>query len=91
MLVDMHLHECTYSSDSKISLEEIVTTARGRGLDAVCITDHDSMGLREYAAEYSDRTGFPIFVVLNSFPFRGISRRGGLKIIPAAGWMPRIL
>ena len=25
MLVDMHLHECTYSSDSKISLEEIVT------------------------------------------------------------------
>ena len=62
MLVDMHLHECTYSSDSKISLEEIVTTARGRGLDAVCITDHDSMGLREYAAEYSDRTGFPIFV-----------------------------
>ena len=51
MLVDMHLHECTYSSDSKISLEEIVTTARGRGLDAVCITDHDSMGLREYAAE----------------------------------------
>ena len=52
MLVDMHLHECTYSTDSKISLEEIVTTARGRGLDAVCITDHDSMGLREYAAEY---------------------------------------
>ena len=31
MLVDMHLHECTYSSDSKISLEEIVTTARGEG------------------------------------------------------------
>ena len=91
MLVDMHLHECTYSSDSKISLEEIVTTARGRGLDAVCITDHDSMGLREYAAEYSDRTGFPIFVGIEFFPFRGISRRGELKIIPAAGWMPRIL
>lgn len=91
MLVDMHLHECTYSSDSKISLEEIVTTARGRGLDAVCITDHDSMGLREYATEYSHRTGFPILWVLSSFPFRGISRRGELKIIPAAGWMPRIL
>ena len=91
MLVDMHLHECTYSSDSKISLEEIVTTARGRGLDAVCITDHDSMGLREYAAEYSDRTGFPIFVGIEFFSLKGISRRGGLKIIPAAGWMPRIL
>ena len=90
MLVDMHLHECTYSSDSKISLEEIVTTARGRGLDAVCITDHDSMGLREYAAEYSGPV-FPFLWVLSSFPFRGISRRGELKIIPAAGWMPRIL
>ena len=71
MLVDMHLHECTYSSDSKISLEEIVTTARGRGLDAVCITDHDSMGLREYAAEYSDRTGFPIFVGIEFFSLQG--------------------
>ena len=28
MLVDMHLHECTYSSDSKISLEEIVSIAQ---------------------------------------------------------------
>lgn len=91
MLVDMHLHECTYSSDSKINLEEIVTIARGRGLDAVCITDHDSMGLRGYATEYSHRTGFPIFVGIEFFPFRGISRRGGLKIIPAAGWMPRNL
>lgn len=32
MLVDMHLHECTYSSDSRISLEEIVTIARGLSL-----------------------------------------------------------
>ena len=78
MLVDMHLHECTYSSDSKISLEEIVTIARSRGLDAVCITDHDSMGLREYAAEYSDRTGFPIFVGIEFFSLQGdITARGG--------------
>lgn len=71
MLVDMHLHECTYSSDSKINLEEIVTIARGRGLDAVCITDHDSMGLRGYATEYSHRTGFPILWVLSFFPSGG--------------------
>ena len=53
MLVDMHLHESTCSSDSKMTLEEIVATARERGLDAVCITDHDSMGLKETAEQYS--------------------------------------
>ena len=51
MLVDMHLHESTCSSDSKMTLEEIVATARERVLDAVCITDHDSMGLKETAEQ----------------------------------------
>ena len=53
MLVDMHLHECTYSTDSFLHLEEIVSIARQKGLDAICITDHDSMGLRERAEAYS--------------------------------------
>lgn len=82
MLVDMHLHECTYSSDSKINLEEIVAIARGRGLDAVCITDHDSMGLREYAAEYSDRTGFPIFVGIEFFSLQGDITAWGIEDYP---------
>ena len=82
MLVDMHLHECTYSSDSKINLEEIVTIARGRGLDAVCITDHDSMGLREYAAEYSDRTGFPIFVGIEFLSLQGDITAWGIEDYP---------
>ena len=46
MLVDMHLHECTYSTDSFLRLEEIVSIARERGLDAICITADDSIGLR---------------------------------------------
>ena len=82
MLVDMHLHECTYSSDSKINLEEIVTIARGRGLDAVCITDHDSMGLRGYATEYSHRTGFPIFVGIEFFSLQGDITAWGIEDYP---------
>lgn len=82
MLVDMHLHECTYSSDSKINLEEIVAIARGRGLDAVCITDHDSMGLREYAAEYSDRIGFSIFVGIEFFSLQGDITAWGIEDYP---------
>ena len=53
MLVDMHLHEKTFSTDSFLSLDEIVSIAKAKGLDAVCITDHDSMGLRETAEEYT--------------------------------------
>ena len=82
MMVDMHLHECTYSSDSKINLEEIVTIARGRGLDAVCITDHDSMGLRGYATEYSHRTGFPIFVGIEFFSLQGDITAWGIEDYP---------
>lgn len=82
MLVDMHLHESTCSSDSKMTLEEIVATARERGLDAVCITDHDSMGLREYAAEYSDRTGFPIFVGIEFFSLQGDITAWGIEDYP---------
>ena len=59
-----------------------MTTARGRGLDAVCITDHDSMGLREYAAEYSDRTGFPIFVGIEFFSLQGDITAWGIEDYP---------
>ena len=67
MFIDLHMHEKRYSLDSTLALEEIVEIAKKRGLDAICITDHDSMGLREYAEEYSKKTGFPIFVGIEYF------------------------
>ena len=65
------MHEKRYSLDSTLALEEIVEIAKKRGLDAICITDHDSMGLREYAEEYSKKTGFPIFVGIEYFSLQG--------------------
>ena len=82
MLVDMHLHECTHSLDSFINLDQIVTVAKQRGLDAVCITDHDSMGLREYAAEYSKKVGFPIFVGVEFFSLQGDITAWGIDTFP---------
>ena len=82
MLVDMHLHESTCSSDSKMTLEEIVATARERGLDAVCITDHDSMGLKETAEQYSRETGFPIFVGVEYFSLWGDITAFGIDRFP---------
>lgn len=82
MLVDLHLHEKTCSSDSFLSLDEIVSEARRRGLDGVCITDHDSMGLRDYAEDYARRTGFPIFVGVEYFSLQGDITAWGIDTFP---------
>lgn len=82
MLIDMHLHEITHSSDSLINLEEIVTSARLRGLDAVCITDHDSMGLKEYAEAFSRKVDFPIFVGVEYYSLSGDITAWGIDSFP---------
>ena len=82
MLVDMHLHECTFSKDSFINLKQIVSVARARGLDAVCITDHDSMGLVDFAAEFSKKENFPIFVGVEYFSAHGDITAWGIDTFP---------
>lgn len=71
MFVDTHMHEMTYSKDSFLKLDEMVRIAKQKGLGAICITDHDSMGLKDYAAEYTERTGFPVFVGIEFFSLQG--------------------
>lgn len=71
MFIDMHMHESTFSKDSFLKLDEMVELAKERGLGAICITDHDDMGLKEYAKEYSEKTGFPIFVGIEFFSLQG--------------------
>lgn len=83
MLVDMHLHEKTYSSDSLQGLKEMVETAKERGLDAICITDHDSMGLKDFAEQYSKKIGFPIFVGVEFFSLQGDITAFGIDSFPS--------
>ena len=80
---------------SEMTLEEIVATARERGLDAVCITDHDSMGLKETAERYSRETGFPIFVGVEYFSLWGDITAFGIdrfpdKRIPAQDFVDQV-
>ena len=82
MFIDLHMHEKNFSLDSRISLDEIVEYAKKRGLDAVCITDHDSMGLREYAEEYSKKTGFPVFVGIEYYSLQGDILAFGINDYP---------
>ncbi len=71
MFIDTHMHEMTFSKDSFLRLDEMVRIGKEKGLGAICITDHDSMGLREYAKKYTERTGFPVFVGIEFFSLQG--------------------
>lgn len=62
MVIDFHMHERTFSSDSQMNLKEMIFEAKRKGLDGICITDHDEYGLAEYAAKLSKLENFPIFV-----------------------------
>ena len=83
MLIDMHLHALPHSTDSFLTLEEIVALAKQRGLDGICLTDHNSMGGREFAEEYSRRIGFPIFVGVEYYSLWGDITAWGIDFFPA--------
>lgn len=56
--VDLHLH--TTASDGVLSPSEIVRYAKAKGLQAIAITDHDTIeGLEEGISE-GERTGFEV-------------------------------
>lgn len=82
MFIDLHMHEKRFSKDSFLMLEEMVELAKKRGLDAICITDHDDMGLRTYAEEYSKKVGFPIFVGIEFYSLQGDILAFGIDSYP---------
>ena len=60
MLIDLHAHTSPRSNCSRTTLEELVETARARGLDALCITEHDVRWPDEELADASRLLGFPL-------------------------------
>ncbi len=82
MLIDIHIHEKTFSADSGIGLEEIVEEARRKGLDGICITDHDSNGIAEIAFEYQQKYGFTILVGAEILTFEGDILVFGIAELP---------
>ena len=59
-----------------------MAVARARGLDGICITDHDSMGLKAHAEQYSRETGFPIFVGVEYYSLWGDITAWGIDGFP---------
>jgi len=60
VLIDLHAHTAPRSNCSRTTLEELVDTARSRGLDALCITEHDVRWPADELADASRLLDFPL-------------------------------
>ena len=60
MLIDLHAHTEARSNCSRTTLEELVESARARGLDALCITEHDVRWPDDELADASRALDFPL-------------------------------
>ncbi|MBM3673890.1 MAG: PHP domain-containing protein [Actinobacteria bacterium] len=60
MLIDLHAHTTPRSNCSRATLEELVADARARGLDALCITEHDVRWPDDELADASRLVDFPL-------------------------------
>jgi predicted metal-dependent phosphoesterase TrpH len=61
VLFDLHVHT-TISQCSILTLDEILSYAGQRGLDGVCITDHQSLAARNLIKEGIQPNGLRIFI-----------------------------
>jgi hypothetical protein len=60
MIIDLHCHT-KYSGDSTLEPEALFEIAREKGLDGVCITEHDSFLASEPAEEAAKELDFRLF------------------------------
>lgn len=61
MKFDMHVHTIL-SPCSQLGLSELLKTASDRGLDGVCVTDHDTMALRFTVTEGRQDNGLCLII-----------------------------
>lgn len=61
MKVDLHLHDNKYSTDSHISIEEIIREAKRKGLDGIALTNHENPDVVKEIDELVEKYDFVIF------------------------------
>ena len=61
MLIDLHCHTLPRSQCSAVEPEACVELARRRGLDGICLTEHDALWPEDEIEKLRARTAFPVF------------------------------
>lgn len=64
MLIDLHCHTAPLSACSALNVRELVDLARQRGLDGVCLTEHDRAWPEHELTVFREELGFPIFTAV---------------------------
>jgi predicted metal-dependent phosphoesterase TrpH len=80
MIIDLHVHEELFSACSYMSLEDAVTFARYHGLDALCITNHNSLDIA--GSDFLRAVNFPVFVGVEVSTRQGDMLAFGLQSLP---------
>jgi predicted metal-dependent phosphoesterase TrpH len=60
VIVDLHAHSAPRSSCSRATLQDLVEAARARGVDALCLTEHDVLWSPEDLAAASREVGMTL-------------------------------
>lgn len=60
VLIDLHCHTQPLSACSSLTVDELVAGARSRGLDGICLTEHDRLWPAARVRELRERHGFII-------------------------------
>jgi predicted metal-dependent phosphoesterase TrpH len=58
MLIDLHTHSRALSWDSDLSLDELIERAQAKGLDGICLTEHDYFWDAQELRSAGQRHGF---------------------------------
>lgn len=81
VLIDLHTHERLFSACSLMGLEDAIWAAKDSGLDGICITNHDSLDIRN--AEYLRTVDFPVFIGAEVRTVEGDIVPFGLDYLPS--------
>ena len=80
MIIDLHVHEELFSPCSRMSLEEAVIFAQYHGVDALCITNHNSLDLA--GSDILRTVNFPVYVGVEMTTLQGDVLAFGLESLP---------
>jgi len=57
-LIDLHTHSYPQSDDAFMAVDELIDTAKSRGLDGICLTDHDRFWSQDQVDHLSKKHRF---------------------------------
>lgn len=82
MILDTHVHSKEFSYDSPLPIRDAILRGKSVGLDGLCVTDHEHMGMRRLADRLTREYDFLVLVGMEFLTFEGDLLVFGLDRVP---------